>query len=102
MAFASHQAGSRVQADPACTGQKHFAPGMQVGEVGFRTAGAIDGFDIGLELNQIARDKTGGQAQVAEQLNLQPAGITAGAAGQLQCFFWRLHAGFHADGILDV
>ena len=31
----------------------------------------------------------------------QPAGVAAGAAGQRQCFFGRLHAGLHADRVLD-
>ncbi len=39
---------------------------------------------------------------MAEQLHHQPAGVAAGADGQLQGFFRRLHAGLHADRVLDV
>ena len=35
VAFAGEQAGSRVQADPACPGQKHFRPSVQIGEIFF-------------------------------------------------------------------
>ena len=33
VAFAAEQAGGRVEPDPAGAGQKHFGPGVQVGEV---------------------------------------------------------------------
>ena len=39
---------------------------------------------------------------MAKQLHLQPAGVSAGSAGQRQGFLGRLHARLHADGILDV
>ena len=41
MALARQQAGGRVQADPAGAGHVDLAPGMQVGEVHFRAAGAV-------------------------------------------------------------
>ena len=39
---------------------------------------------------------------MAEQLHHEPAGVAAGAAGQRQGFFRRLHARLHANGVLDV
>ena len=102
VAFAGHQAGGGVQADPAGAGQVHLAPGVQVGEVDFGAAGAVQGLHVGLELNQVARHEARGQAAVAQQLHQQPARVAAGTAGQLQGFFGRLHAGLHADQVLDV
>ena len=48
VAFTGQQARGRVQSDPACARQKHLAPGMQVGEVGLGTTGAIQRLDVGL------------------------------------------------------
>ena len=102
VAFASEQARGGIQADPACAGQEHFAPGVQVGEVHRGAAGAVQGLYVGGELDQVARHKARRQAAVAQQLHQQPAGVAAGAAGLLKCFFGRLHAGLHADQVLDV
>ena len=41
-AFAGQQARGRVEPDPARAGQKHLAPGVQVGEVLFGAAGAVE------------------------------------------------------------
>ncbi len=49
-------------------GQIHFAPGVQIGEILFRAAGAVERFDVRLELDQIAADKARGQAAMPEQL----------------------------------
>ena len=73
VSFSGQQARGGIQTDPAGTGQEHLAPGVQVGEVGFRTAGAINGLDVGRELDQVPRDETRGQAQVAQQLHQKPA-----------------------------
>ena len=102
VAFAGQQARGRVQPDPACAGQIHLAPGVQVGEVDFGAARAVERFDVGGELDQIARYKAGGDVHVAEQLHQQPGRISARAAFQGQRFFGRLHTGFHADGVADV
>ena len=101
MAFAGKQARGRVQANPAGAGQVDLAPGVQVGEVGFGAAGAVQRFDVGLELDQIAGHKAGGQAQVAQHLRQQPARIAAGAAGQGEGFFRGLHARLQADQVAD-
>ena len=41
-AFACEQAGSRIKANPAGTGQIHFRPRMEIGEIFFRAAGAVE------------------------------------------------------------
>ena len=41
VAFAGEQARRGVQPDPACAGQINLAPGVQVGEVNFGAAGAV-------------------------------------------------------------
>ena len=102
MPFTGEQAGSRVEADPASAGQVHLAPGVQVGEVLLGAAGAVEGFDVGRELDQVAGDETRRQPQVAQQLHQQPGRIAARAGSQLQGFFRRLHARLHADQVADV
>ena len=102
MAFAGKQARRRIKPDPACAGQIHLAPGVQIGEIDLGAAGAIQRLDVGFELNQVARHEARRQPTVAQQLHQQPAGIAAGAGGQRQRFFRRLNAGFHADQVLDV
>ena len=73
VAFACEQAGGGVQPDPACARQVNLAPGVQIREIDFGAAGAIQRLHIGFELNQVARHKTRGQTQVAKDLNQQPA-----------------------------
>ena len=101
MALARQQAAGSVQANPTCAGQIHLAPSVQVGEVDFGAAGAVERFHIGFELNQVAGHKARCQAAVAQQLHQQPGRVTAGARGFGQRFFGRLHAGLHADGVAD-
>ena len=102
MAFAGHQAGGRIKADPARAGQKDLAPGMQIGEVFGGTARPVNRFDVGLQLDQVAGDKARCQPEVAQHLHHQPAAVAARARGELQGFFGRLHARLHADGVLNV
>jgi hypothetical protein len=102
MAFTGQQAAGGVQADPACAGQKHLAPGVQVGKVFFGAVGAVHGFHVRRELNQVARHEACGQAQVAQQLHQQPARVAARACALGQRFFRRLHAGLHADGVAHI
>jgi hypothetical protein len=102
MPLAREQARGRVQPYPARAGQKHLAPGVQVGKVFFGAARAVDGLDVGRELDQIARDEARREPQVAQQLHQQPAAVAARAARQLQRGFRALHARLHADGIGHV
>ena len=102
VAFAGHQAGGRVQPDPAGAGQVDLAPGVQVGEIDFGAAGAVQRLHIRFELDQVARDKARRQAAVAQELHQQPARITAGAAGVPERLLRRLHTRLHADQVADV
>ena len=47
-------------------------------------AGPFERLDVGLELNQIARDESRGQSQLAQDLHQQPGRIAARAAAALQ------------------
>ena len=102
MSFARHQTRGGIQSDPACTGQIHLAPGVQIGEVNGGATGAVQRFHIGGELDQITRHKACCQAAMAQQLNQQPGRVTAGTARQTEGFFRRLHTRLHADQVLDV
>ena len=77
VAFAREQARGCVQADPAGTRQINLTPGVQIGEIHLGAAGAVEGLHVGFELNQIARDEACCQAQVAQHLYEQPAGVAA-------------------------
>ena len=57
MSFAGEQARGRVETDPTRARQINFGPGVQIGEILFRTGRAVEGLHIGGELNQVARDK---------------------------------------------
>ena len=69
MAFTGQQPGCRVQPDPTGAWQVDLAPRMQVGEVDLGTTGAVERLDVGRELDQVTRHKTGCQAAVAQQLH---------------------------------
>jgi len=77
MPFACEQARCRVQPNPTRARQVHLAPSVQVGKVHFGPTGAINRLDIGLELNQVARYKACGHAQMPQHLHQQPAGVSA-------------------------
>ena len=86
MSFAGEQSGSRIEPDPAGAGQIDFGPGVQVGEVAVRAARAVQRFDVGRELNQVAGNEPRRQAQMPQQLHQQPGAVAAGAASQRQRF----------------
>ena len=100
--FTREQSGSGIKANPASARQINFRPRVQIREIFFRAARAIERFDVRLELDQIAADKARGEAEVSHQLHQQPRGVTAGTAHLRKRFFRRLHARFHADGVFDV
>ena len=102
MALTGEQARGRVQANPAGTGQIDLAPGVQVGEIDLRAAGPIQRLDVGLELDQVARDEARRQPQVAQRLHQQPAAVAARAAGQAQRLLRRLHPWLHPDQVADT
>ena len=100
--LAREQARGRVEADPARPRHVHLGPGVEVGEVELRPRRTIEGLDVGLELDQVARDEPGGQAEVAEDLDQQPAGVAARPARQGQRLLGRLDARLHPDQVLDL
>ena len=102
MPFTGKQARSGVQPDPACARQIDLAPGVKIGEINLGAAGTFQRFHVGFELNQVTRHKPGRQPQIAQHLHQQPAGIAAGARPHLQRLFRGLHAGLHANQVLDV
>ncbi len=102
MSFAGVQARGRIEADPAGAGQIDLAPGMQVGEIDFGAARAVERLHVALQLDQVARDEARRQAQVAQQLHQQPAAVAARAAAVDERELGRLHARLHADEIRDV
>ncbi len=102
VAFAGHEAGGGVEADPAGAGEVDFGPGVEVGEVVFGAGGAVEALDVGLELDEVTGDEAGGEAEVAEGLAEEPGGVAAGAGAEVEGFFGGLDAGFEADGVADV
>ena len=102
VAFAGHQAGSRVEPDPAGAGQEDLAPGVQVGEVDLGAARPVQRFDVRLQLDQVTRHEACRQPHVAQRLHQQPAGIAARSRQVGQRQFGRLHARLHADQVADV
>ena len=82
MALAAEQAGGRVHADPAGAGQIDLGPGVQVGEILVRALRPFERIDVGLELDEIAGDETGGEAEPAQDLHQQPGRVAAGAGAQ--------------------
>jgi hypothetical protein len=77
MALAGKQAGCRVEPDPARARQIDLGPGMQVGEILVRPAGARHRFLVDDQLDQVAGDEARGEAQAAQQLHQQPGAVAA-------------------------
>ena len=102
MPFASHQAGRRIESDPARARQEDLAPGVQIREVVVRPGRSVERLHVRLQLDQVARHEPRRQAQVAQHMHQQPARVAAGAGRQLQRFLGGLHAGFEADQVTDL
>ncbi|MCY1508738.1 hypothetical protein D9M68_430580 [compost metagenome] len=102
VAFAGQEARGGVEPDPAGAGQVDLGPGMQVGKVVVGARGAVERLEIGRELDEIARDETGGEAEIAQDLDQQPARIATGTAGRRQGVLRRLDPGLHADDVADL
>ena len=79
MAFTTHQARCRIKADPPRTRNINLGPCMKIGEIMIRAFGAIYRINIGFQLDEIARDKAGGEAKAAREMHQQPCRVTAGA-----------------------
>ena len=102
MALAGEQPRGRIEADPAGARQVDLAPGMQVGEVDLGARRAVERLHVGLELDQVAGHEARRQAQVAQRLHHQPAGVAARAVGAHEGLLRRLHPGLHADVVADL
>ena len=101
VALAGEQPRGRVEADPAGAGEVDLGPGVQVGEVVLRARRAVERGDVGLELDQVARDEPGRQAELPEELDQQPGRVAARAAAQRQRLLARLDARLQADQVAD-
>src|SRR5258708_33659882 len=75
---------------------------MEVGEIFWRSAGAVKRFAVRSELNEVATDEPGGQADAAQDLAQQPGGIAAGAFSGFESLLRSLDARLEADNVLDV
>ena len=102
VAFAGEQARRGVESDPAGAGQIDLGPGVQVGEVVIGARRAVDGDEVGLELDQVAGNEACGEAEVAQDLDEKPRGVAAGALAVLEGLLGRVDAGFHADDVADL
>ena len=102
VALAGEEPGGGIEPDPAGAGQVDLGPGVEVGEIGFGALGAVERLDIGLHLDQVARDEAGGIAKLAQHLNLQPGAVAAGTGAEGQRFLGVLNTGLHADDIADA
>ena len=100
--LAGEERGGGVHADPARTGDEHLGPGVQVGEVLGRAAGAVEALLVGGELDEVAGDEAGGQAVHPQQADQQPRGVAARPDAQVQRLVGVLHARLHAHAVGDV
>ena len=102
MPFSREQPGGRIETDPTGSRQIHLRPGVQIGEILFRPGRAVKGFDVSGELDEITGDKSCSESEMTQQLDEQPARVTARARPFDKRLLRRLHAGLHADQIFDV
>ena len=65
MALACQEARGRIKADPARARQIDFHPGMKVGKILVGARRSIQGHKIRFQLNEVAGNKTGGEAERA-------------------------------------
>ena len=90
VAFAGEQAGGGVEADPARAGEIDLGPGVEIGEVGLGTGrAAVDRLHVGGQLDEIAGDEPGGEAELAANLDEQPGRVAAGTALEPERFLDR-------------
>ncbi len=102
MAFAGKQPRGGVHTDPASAGDVDLGPRVQVGEVAARPAGPVQRGLISAQLDQVARDEPGGEAQVSQQLHQQPGRVATRAEASLEGLLAALHADLHAHRVVDV
>ena len=63
--------------------------------------GPSSGFTSGGELDQIAGDKAGGEAEIAQDLHQQPGRVAAGAGAQGEGLLAGLYSVLQADDVAD-
>ena len=100
--FAGEQPRGRIEAHPPGAGQIYLGPGVEVREVLAGPLRALQRLLVGPQLNQITRDETRGQPEVAQRFDQQPRRVAARAAAQLQRVLARLHPGLHPDHVSHV
>src|SRR5262249_7828272 len=66
MSFAGEQSGRWVESEPSGPRDEDLGPGVQIGKISVHAAGSIEGPDICLQLDQVPRDKAGGESQMAQ------------------------------------
>ena len=101
MALSGHEAGGRVEADPARAGQVDLGPGVQVGEIVVGAGRSVERLHVRAKLNEIARHEAGRQAEVAQDFHQKPRRIAARAGRRDHRLLRRLHAGLHPDDVAD-
>ena len=74
---------------------------MQVGKIGLGAQRALDRVDIVLELDQVTRHEARRESHAPQQLDQQPATVTARAKLARQRLVGGLHPGFHPHRIFD-
>ncbi len=101
MTFAGKQPAGRIEPHPACAGQVHFGPGVQIREVLLRAGRSFQRLDVRLELDQIARHEPRRQSAMPQDGHQQPGRVAARAGTQLERLVGRLHARLHANQVID-
>ncbi len=75
VALGGEQPRGRVEADPPGTRHVDLGPGVEVGEVRFRSVGPVERRLVGGELDQVAGHEPGGEPEPAERLDKQPSRV---------------------------
>ena len=77
MTLSRQEPGGRVESNPSRAGKIDFGPGVQVGKIVLDLARSLHRIDVGTQLDEIARDESGGEPEMPENLNQQPCRIAA-------------------------
>jgi hypothetical protein len=102
VALAGEQPGRGVEADPARARHVHLRPRVEVGEVFLRPRGTVERYDVGLELDEVARHEPGGQPEAPQDRHEEPARVAAGAEGHGERVTRCLDADFEPRRVGDV
>src|ERR1700731_4734042 len=91
MALAGQHARGDVEADPAGAGKIDLRPGMQIGEIVLDLARSLDRIDVWTQLNEIARDEAGREAEMPQRPDQKPRRIAARSRARGQRLFRGLY-----------